>query len=313
MTPLAQSLKLTNMLKNATTVIRSDPKQPRNNKWNFSYYIRLLAPFAVPIFALIITVFLPAVKFIYDACSPPFTGRPSLSVITEAVSLSLSFSITCLFLEIIVALHLGRLLAAIKAGSWLIFAFTMPLLFGPTICALLWKLLVDPNSGLIAQFLRTAALPFPDWTQNSLAALVVVGSVQVWTWGLVGGACIATLFRDDTEKARALYLLDGGKPAFADLWALWATRREWLALIVLALAVENLRAFESIHILTAGGPGRATCTLAYLVFETGFLTHFDPSKNSIEATWALILVTINGIACYCLLSAARWRISIAKR
>jgi multiple sugar transport system permease protein len=184
--------------------------------------------------------------------------------------------------------------------------FTVPLLLGPTVCALVWKVLVAPSGGIVAQVLASAGLGYPDWTSSSAGARLLIAFVQVWTWGLVAGAAVSVLLDQEAERVRAIFLLDGGRPRYATAWTLWSTRREWTVLLLLALTVENLRAFETIHVLTSGGPGRATSTVAYTVFEKGFLTRADAANSGVEAMWVFTLIAINALAAGILLKVAGW-------
>jgi multiple sugar transport system permease protein len=255
--------------------------------------------------ALLTSVILPLAKFAVDVFEPPYIGRPTLMVIGRTLATSVLLAFPSILLESVMALHLGRLLRARRTSLYLMLCFCAPLFFGPTVCALLWKVLLDPNGGAVAMILETLGLPSYDWSQHPLGARLVIVGLQIWTWGLVGGTCIGALFGEDTQKARALYLFDGGKRAMADLWALWSTRREWVALLLLALTVENLRAFEAIHALTSGGPGTYTSTLAYRVFETGFLNTSNPGTAGSQALWAWLLILLNALATLCILNGLK--------
>lgn len=257
--------------------------------------------YTILVLAILTTVILPLIKFAADITIPPYVARPSWTKICSAVVASVLLAFPSLLVEIIIALHLGRLLRSSGAGSYLLLCFCAPLFFGPTVCALLWKVLLDPNSGMVAMILGALNISFPDWTQSAAGARLVIVGLQVWTWGLVGGAGVAALFGEEAQKARVLYLLDGGRSGFADMWALWSTRREWVALLLIALVVENLRAFESIHVLTSGGPGTYTSTLAYRVFETGYLNTSNLGTAGSQALWVWLLILLNAVASSCIL------------
>jgi ABC-type sugar transport system permease subunit len=256
--------------------------------------------FTILAIAVLTTIILPIAKFASDVVIPPYVGRPSCSKIYGAFVASILLAFPSVLIETVVALHLGRLLRLSGAGLYILLCFCAPLFFGPTVCALLWKALLDPNSGMIAIISGALGTSMPDWSQSATGARLVIVALQVWTWGLVGGAGVAALFGEDAQKARVLYLLDGGRRAFADLWALWSTRREWVALLLIALVVENLRAFEAIHVLTSGGPGTYTTTLAYRVFETGFLNTSNPGTSGSQALWIWLLIILNGVASSCI-------------
>ncbi len=257
--------------------------------------------------AFALTVIAPLCKFLLDF--PYFSLGHNVGSVWSGFTLSLGIASVCLIFEVIIALHIGQLFVVDKSSVGLLLTFCLPLAVGPTICALLWKSLLAPG-GLIAQLLATCSLPFPDWSQSKWGARIVISMVQIWSWGLVGAAAIAVLSVGDTKTARSLYLLDGGKKHLATLWSLWATRREWLAVIILALMVENLRFFDIIEILTAGGPGTATTTFSYLVFEKGFReVPSNGMNNPEEALWALLLILTNILAAWAILIALKWSTS----
>src|ERR1044072_7131107 len=124
--------------------------------------------------ALLTTVILPLVKFAVDIAVPPYIGRPSLTMIGRALVTSVLLAFPSLILETIIALHLGRLLRASRAGLYLMLCFCAPIFFGPTVCALLWKVLFESNSGLIAMILGTIGIPFPEWSQSAFGTRVFI-------------------------------------------------------------------------------------------------------------------------------------------
>jgi multiple sugar transport system permease protein len=209
----------------------------------------------------------------------------------------------CITLQAAIALKLGPLLAR-YGGIWLIIAFSTPMLIGPAICAVLWKLLLDPMNGLPTQFLRVLRLGPLDWTSMPLAAFAVLIFVQTWIWGLVAGAAVAAMFGDDTRSACDIYLMDGGKSPLSNIWALWVTRRKSLIFLFMALTVENLRTFETIYVLTRGGPGSATETLAWQIYEASFVI----VKPEVAAAWALMLLLVFNALFAAVLKATRGKL-----
>jgi ABC-type sugar transport system permease subunit len=195
--------------------------------------------------------------------------------------------------QVAIALRLGPRLAG---TGLLTVAFCSPALLGPAVNALLWKATLHPGNGLLAQALRSLSLP--GWA-NTITAPLMIGLVQTWTWGLAASAAVAVLFSGETAQARSLYLLDGGNPFWAELWALWATRREWLLLVILAISVENFRTYEITQVLT-GGAFR-TATFSFEVYETGFVVR----NAQHEAIWAMLLLLVNGVATTLILRVLR--------
>jgi len=159
------------------------------------------------------------------------------------------------------------------------------------VAALLWKAILHPGQGLLAQ-----TLSIPGWDTPILAG-VVIGIVNVWVWGLSGAAFVSVLFDRETVQARDLYLLDGGRPALANWWTLWCVKRPWLGVLLLALSIENLRGFEIVSVLTGGTSN--TGTLTFQVYQN----RMGSGNQYHEACWAVLLVVLNAACTLVLFSA----------
>jgi multiple sugar transport system permease protein len=257
--------------------------------------------------ALLLTSVLPIASYFVSLLEAAHVGVPGPSAIWSRALLSAALAVTSLGAQSAIALAVGIALSRARASLPLVLSFAAPLLVGPTVCALIWKLLLAPTGGLIPEGMAATSFLFPDWTGSPVGARIVVSGVNVWIWGMAGGAVIAALSDEESQKARSILILDGTSERIATMWALWATHREWIVLLLLTLLVENLRSFEAIHVLTAGGPGRATTTLAYTVFERGFLSKVDADNGRVEAVWIFALIALNALAVWLLLKLVNWR------
>jgi len=157
--------------------------------------------------------------------------------------------------------------------------------------ALIWKLMLDPTNGALG-FLARTGWPVWDWTASRGSALAAVGLIQLWTWALVTAAAFASISGAAVTRARSLFELDGSKALRACFDALWAARRGWVLLITLGLVVENLRTFEVVYVLSRGGPGTATQTLQWSIFEKSYLI----VDSRAAAALALVLVIVCAVA-----------------
>ncbi len=132
----------------------------------------------------------------------------------------------------------------------------IPASIAPPAAALIWRLLFDPSNGLAARWVSNH--PSLDWTQSSLAAQMLVASVDTWQWLPILILMIGLwLARVDTRLI-AMASLDGAG------WRRLTWRislRPMLPFVGLLAAfrfADLIRVFDIPFVLTAGGPGSAT-------------------------------------------------------
>lgn len=92
------------------------------------------------------------------------------------------------------------------------------------------------------------------------------------------------------------HLYEAAKIDGADNWQLfWHITRPMLAattvFVLLTNVMEAFRVFESIYVMTNGGPGRATTTLTLLIYQRGFQS-FQFGQASAMAFILFVVVII---------------------
>jgi multiple sugar transport system permease protein len=148
----------------------------------------------------------------------------------------------------------------------------VPMLVPPIVAAVIWRLMFNPQFGVINGTLRmlgvdTATLT---WTSGETWALASVILVDIWEWTpfifLVLSAGLQAIPPDPVEAAR----LDG-----ANTWQVFRDvklplLKPAIALAVMLRAMDLVRIFDQIWILTQGGPGYATETVSLYIYRNAF-------------------------------------------
>jgi multiple sugar transport system permease protein len=166
----------------------------------------------------------------------------------------------------------------------------LPMIVAPVITALLWRYLLDPQFGLVSQLLAAGGKQGGiDWFGNPGRALPALMLVDVWQWTpfviLVLHAGMLSIPEEHFEAAQ----VDGaGKLRVLRSIVLPALVPQIL-LVLLFRTMDTYRIFDTVFVLTRGGPGTATETLGLYTYRTGF-SFFD--MGSAMAMSIFILVTV---------------------
>jgi len=193
--------------------------------------------------------------------------------------------------EIVIGFALAYLLRQPFRGRGLVqVALLLPWLVSPIANGVMWHFLFDLRTGLysfLPALLGGAAPPSPlglrGWAAPTLMAVDVWRMAPLATFLLVPG--LAAVPADRWEQAR----LDGAPllsrvrhVALPDLWPLLAT-------VAMLLIGGSLGAFDTVLILTGGGPGSETLTPGLYSYQQAFQVNNWPAGAT--SAWLIMAAT----------------------
>jgi len=168
-----------------------------------------------------------------------------------------------------------------------------PFLIMPTAAALTWKnQLLNPNYGVVDWTLNTVlpGNPGPSWLDESPMLSIIV--VVVWRWAPFMMLILLAGMQSISEEVREAARVDGAtaRQEFLDITLpqLW----RFMQLGGLLGTVFIVQEIDPIFMMTQGGPGDATTTLPYLVYEKARQS-FDIGRG---AALGVIVVLISIVA-----------------
>jgi len=146
----------------------------------------------------------------------------------------------------------------------------LPMVATPTAIALVFVMMYHPTLGVMNYLVTHAGLAPFAWTYSSRTALYALAVVDVWEWTplvmLIALAGLAALPREPYESA----LIDGATPLRTFWHITLPLLRPILIVAVLFRAIDALKTFDIIFVMTQGGPSNATETINLLLFNQAF-------------------------------------------
>jgi len=190
-----------------------------------------------------------------------------------AAGQTLLFAAVALTLEFFLGLALALLVDSLAhARALMRVGLLAPMLLPPVVAAVIWRLIYNPEFGVLNGMLRQLGFNTANltWTSGRTSAMLSVILVDVWEWTpflfLLLTAGLQAIPAEPLEAAR----VDGA--------GYWQTLRDVILpllkpVILLALLLRSmdlLRIFDQIFLLTQGGPGSATETVSLYIYRTAF-------------------------------------------
>jgi len=203
---------------------------------------------------------------------------------------TLTFSILATILPVVLGLALAVLMNARLRGRGLLRgALMLPWLLPGVVVAFLWSWIFNDNYGVLNYLLEHVGLHPISLLGNPAGAMAAVVIAKTWNsfpWIMVVAlAALQTLPSDQLEAAA----IDG------------ATRRQrfWLisfphllgpvALVAMLEFIYNFGNFDTIFVMTGGGPGDSTTTLAVDLYNLAFGSYDLGAASAMGVLWLILL------------------------
>jgi multiple sugar transport system permease protein len=177
----------------------------------------------------------------------------------------------------------------------------LPMMATPTAISLVFVMMYHPTLGVLNYLVTRLGLPLFTWTYSSKTALYAIALVDVWEWTplimLIAMAGLASLPKEPYESAK----IDGASAFQCFYLITLPLLRPTLVVAILFRAIDALKTFDIIFVMTQGGPSNASETINILLFNQAF-SYFNMGYAS---SMAVTLFTIIMGICLILMKVRR--------
>ncbi|MEG3155063.1 carbohydrate ABC transporter permease [Sphingomonas sp. RB1R13] len=185
---------------------------------------------------------------------------------TLLVTLMIVPPLTVLALLLALALNNATRSSAIYRGL-----FFSSSVLSVTIVTLIWRFVLAPDSGLVGEALKaTGHEPLPFLSDAHLVLPAIALTTIWWSIGLPMILFLAGLQQIPADMYEAAALDRSSRWTTLRKITLPAIRRTTLLVVMLQTA-SQLQLFGQSQLLTAGGPGGASRTMVFFIYETAFV------------------------------------------
>ena len=163
-------------------------------------------------------------------------------------------------------------------------ALIVPMMMTPIVAALCWKMLLDPQYGIIDYLIGEPIV----WLGHPVLAFMSVAVVNIWQNApYVAILLLAGLRSLPSEPVEAASIDGAGR------WQIFRhvtlpLLKPYIVLALLLRTIFEFRSFDNVYVLTSGGPADATSLLSIYTYVTSFVS-FDMSLAA-AASWVMLLI-----------------------
>jgi multiple sugar transport system permease protein len=214
----------------------------------------------------------------------------------EALWVTLKFVVAVVVLEFLIGFTVALMLNAVtrfKDVYYLI--LLMPLLINPVVVALIWRMFLHPELGIVNYLLSLIGIGPVNWLGDARIAFWTVVLVDIWHQVsfmiilLLAG--LSALPREPYEAAR----MDGASTLQAFFYVTLPLMRPVIVVTLLIRLIFAVKTFDLVFIMTRGGPGTATDLVSYFIYRSAF---FGLNIGQASAISVVLLVIVLGLTGY---------------
>jgi multiple sugar transport system permease protein len=167
----------------------------------------------------------------------------------------------------------------------------IPMMITPVVLGLIWKYMYNPENGIINYLLHFLKFKGPIWLGEPKPALPAIMIVDVWQWTpfvfLILLSGLGSLPQDVFEAAR----VDGANHVQIFRYVTLPLLVPFILIALLIRFIDSFRIFDTIFVLTRGGPANATETLSIYTYKVG-LNFFDMGYAATLSYVILVIITL---------------------
>jgi multiple sugar transport system permease protein len=233
--------------------------------------------FLIVIIPIVFNLYLAFTKWTIGLGQPRFIGLGNFiellsdERVLNGVKVMIYFSGLSLSLEMVLGLLIAVYFNRQFKGSEVVQAiYILPFAATPVAVALIWRIMLNPEIGVLNYLLQSVGLPGSLWVSSPKTVIPALVMVDVWKWTpmitLIVLAGLKSLPHEPYEAAQ----IDGASALQIFWYITLPLIRPVLIAAMMLRSLDNLKEFDMLYTITQGGPGIASETLYLYSYNVGF-------------------------------------------
>jgi lactose/L-arabinose transport system permease protein len=181
----------------------------------------------------------------------------------------------------------------LKARGIFRFAFFAPVVVGEVAYSAIFRLMFNPEFGIINKIIAAGGAPYVQWATDPNAAMALLIIAVTWRWAGYNAIIILAGLQSIPEDVYEAATLDRVSKVKQFFYITLPLLKPIIVFCVVLSIIGTMQLFTEPFLITnRGGPGQATETLGILLYRQGFVTLNFGYASAIAYTMAGIAVVI---------------------
>ncbi len=212
----------------------------------------------------------------------------------QAVCNTVLFTVCAVVLEVALGLLTAIFVKSLKKGQKVMRTILLfPYLLPTVTVALVWRMMLSPNYGIVTELFRVLGLPSVNWFHDIRTAFGTILIIDVWQNVPFAFLLLYAHLQAVPDSQYEAAGIDGANGIQKFFHITLPNISNGIALCAMLRTIDTFRLFEKVNILTGGGPAGTTSTITQFMYTYGIKTlKFGfASANAIVMTLFVLLMS----------------------
>ncbi len=252
---------------------------------------------AVGIFPLVFSLGISFIRWEPKVPGRPFVGLANFKDILTSLEYWKAMWTTTIIvvsgvtIEFFFGLGLALLMVGhVRGKRYFLALLILPVMMVPVVVGYTWRMLWHPAFGPINQVLGWFAghRVTISWLTRPKTAFVALIVTEFWQWTpFMFLVLLAGLSSVNPELGEAASI--DGASKWQTFWKITIPVISPVVMVVILIrTIEALKIFDIVYVVTHGGPGLATQTIAYYLYKTG--ARFFRMSHTAAGSWVFLII-----------------------
>ena len=178
--------------------------------------------------------------------------------------------------------------------------FVVPMIMAPVAIGTLWRMMLDASTGVINYFINILGFDSISFLSNSKTAMASVIFVNIWQLTPWVTVIVAAALKNLSEEVLQAAIVDGASSFQIFGKIVLPLIKPVLVIVLMIRFIDAFKVFDTVYVMTGGGPGSATEMLPNYIYKQG-LRYFDAGYAASLAIMFVIVMT------FCSILFLKWR------
>lgn len=214
---------------------------------------------------------------------------------------TLFFAIISVLCETLLGIAVAMVLCSNKLWAKVTTSiFIVPMIMAPVAIGTLWRMMLDASTGVINYFINGLGFESISFLSNPKTAMISVIFVNIWQLTPWVTIIVAAALKNLSEEVLQAAIVDGASSLQIFTKIVLPLIRPVMIIILMIRFIDAFKVFDTVYVMTGGGPGSATEMLPNYIYKQG-LRYFDAGYAASLAIMFVIVMT------FCSILFLKWR------
>lgn len=188
----------------------------------------------------------------------------------QSLKNNIFFAVLSVSIEVVIGVIIAMMLSDDNKLSRVLITFLLvPMIIAPVASGTLWRMMLDRTYGIVNYLLNIVGLPDVSWLGDYRIAIYTIIFVDAWQFIPFVSILVLSSIKGIPKSFLDAARVDGATPWRVFTWIVLPITAPVIIIVAMIRFIDAFKVFDTIFVMTQGGPGNATEMLPTYIYRQG--------------------------------------------